>query len=84
MNTSRSDLAEQNLILRVNEAIRACPGIDTSGILITLVQGGVALRGSLQTMDHRDTVVRAALRTHGVTSIADELDVPQYRPHPLQ
>ncbi|AMM22693.1 hypothetical protein AX769_21450 (plasmid) [Frondihabitans sp. PAMC 28766] len=82
MTVPSSDAAEAALVQRVIQAIRECPGIDTSGISVTLVAGGVALKGPLQTMDHRDAVVRTALRVHGVTSIADELDIAHYREHP--
>jgi hypothetical protein len=64
---------------RVTAALEACEGIDTTNVVISAVPGGVILRGSLVSVDDRNTVVHAVLRVAGVTSVGDELDVPQ--PH---
>ncbi|AMM20174.1 hypothetical protein AX769_08340 [Frondihabitans sp. PAMC 28766] len=72
-------MVDAELESRIAAALEACVGIDTSKIIVTIVPGGVILRGSLVSMDDRNSVVDAALRVTGVTSVGDEIDVPHHR-----
>jgi osmotically-inducible protein OsmY len=51
------------------------PSVSADRIGVSINEGAVTLSGQVQTYPEKDAAVRAAFRVHGVTAVADEIEV---------
>ncbi|MFP7761055.1 BON domain-containing protein [Marisediminicola sp. LYQ85] len=64
---------QADLVGRVTAAIGGCPSTDTSRVRVVYAVGGIALQGSVGSMDERNMVVNTALGVDGVSAVGDQL-----------
>ena len=73
--TTTQHLTDHQLKDAITAELGWLPSVTADRIGISINHGAVTLAGQVQTYPEKDAAVRAAFRVHGVTAVADELEV---------